>query len=217
MENEDVFDFSTYHKRRQLCFKPIDRGQQLEISELGFFNHCTAPSDYPDNELEKEFYSGNGRFYFYDIKLCHTTNQFQYKEFIKEILKRGEEYPCVLHISNSTVPDRFNALTSIYDIPYFKSMLGKLLTIKSDLAVEISDKRVWETREHEMYRLKDIFDMLHDKDNVKHYMIREEIYDRHLKLNPNVRSGVEVWFSDSHVLLRKEVIRYDEKRNNQRD
>lgn len=214
---EDIFDFSIYYKRRQICFKPIDQGKQLEHSELGYFNHCTAPSDCSDDKLKEEFYSGNGRFYFYDIKLCHTTNQFQYKDFIKEFLRRGKEYPCVLHLSNSTVPDRFNAMTSIYDIPYFRSLLAKLLTIESDVAVEISDKRVWETPQHEMYRLEEIYNILDNKDNVRHYMIREEIYDRHLKLDPEKRSGVDVWFRDNHAILRKEVIRYDEKRNNQRD
>ena len=212
------FDFVNYDKERKFCIKPIDDGNAvLDNLNLGYYNHCTDPSTEPNEELKDEFYSGKGRFYYYDVKLCHTTNLNQYNSFITEFIRRGEEYPCILHISNSTVPNRFNSLSSVYDISYFTSILARLTTIKSDIIVEISNKRIEETPDYDMYKIEKISKFLKERENVKHYMLREEIYNRHIKLDNVSYSGINVWFEDNYTLLHEEVIRYDEIRNNQRD
>ena len=103
-------------------------------------------------------------------------------------------------------------MTSIYDIPYLKSLLLKILTTHSDIVIEISDKRLDETPDYDMYRIDEICDILQNNEKVKHYMIREEIYSRIIH-----DKGFIVQFMDNYTMLRREVIRYDELRNNQRD
>ena len=203
-----IFNFEEYQFKKQLCVKPLDNGPHVD-PKLIYVKHCSVPSTENDAELEEEFFSKTGRFYMYDVKLCHTMTRWYYRPFLKEFLRRGEKDNCCLHISNSTVPNKFNAMTSIYDLNYFQILLGGILTMDSDIAIEISNKRVDRTPDYEMYKIEEICKMLDDEPNVKHYMIREEIYTREIIKDKNAPNGVQVHFYDSNVELIKEVIRYD--------
>ena len=203
------FNFLNYYKQRMLCVKPFDDGKIREDGKLIYVDHCTDSSFFNNDKLEEEYFSGNGRFYYYDIKLCHTMTRRHYKPFMKELLRRGETENCVLHISNSTVPNQFNSLTSLYDLNYFQVLLGGLLTMEKDLVVELSNKRVNQTPDYEFYKIEEICKMLDNEENVKHYMIREEVYDRELKKDKHAPNGVSVNFRDNYDTLIKEVIRYD--------
>ena len=207
---EEYFNFTAYQHKRQLCIKPYDDGRIYTEGDetLGLFDNCTVPSIKTPrcDELYNEFYSGNGRFYMYDIKLCHTQRRVDYKKFLKEFIRRGNEYPCIVHISNSTVKNEFNSLTSIYDLNYFSTFLGGLLTVEQELVIEISDKRVGPTPEYDMFKINDISKILEDEENVKHFMIREEVYKRKIK---KVQNHLDVRFLDDYETLHKEIIRYD--------
>jgi hypothetical protein len=203
-----IFNFEEYQFEKQLCVKPLDTGQQLD-PKLIYVKHCSVPSIKNDAELEEEFFSKTGRFYMYDVKLCHTMTRWYYRPFLKEFLRRGKKDDCCLHLSNSTVTNKFNTMTSIYDLNYFQVLLGGILTMDSDIAIEISNKRVDRTPDYEMYKIEEICKMLDDEPNVKHYMIREEIYTREIVKDKHAPNGVRAHFYDSNVELIKEVIRYD--------
>lgn len=207
MEN---LDFARYLKKKQLCIKPFDDGFNEKEGEdgLGLFDNCLVPSTKTNrcNELYNEFYSGKGRFYVYDIKLCHTKRRIDYKKFLKEFIDRGKQYPCVVHLSNSTVQNEFNNLTSLYDINYFSVFLGALLTIEKDLVVEISDKRTGPRPDYDMFKVDNIYNMLIEEENVKHFMLREEVYTRRIK---KMGKYLDVKFLDDYEKLHYEIVRYN--------
>ena len=204
------FDFLYYHNANTICIKPIDSGPiQSHNRNLGIFGRCEDPSSRPNLELEERYYKGLDRFYMYDIKLCHTTFRSQYRDFITELLQRGETETCAVHISNSTVPNEFNSITPLYEINYFKVLLKTILTIKQNVIIEISNKRLGESKPyHDVYE-KSVIELLENDSNVKHYMIREEPYERTI-YQENGRAVVKFSDENTHPILKKEVTRYNQ-------
>ena len=212
MEKELPFDFSYYYTAKSICIKPVDTGlvKAGHVYPLGIFHSCNHHSSLPDKELEERFYNGLDRFYFYDIKLCHTQQRFNYRNFMNEIYRRSETHRCAIHFSNSTVRNEFNSITQLYDIPYFKIMLKNVLhNMKSEFIIELSNKRIGQTKPYHDVIIDNIAREMDECELLKHYMIREEIYERTWEIYD---SGLkEPVFSDEHTspILKRELVRYD--------
>lgn len=204
------FDFSNYFNATEVCVKPIDYGPPYTtLSELGYFKHCTVVSTNPDRQLEKEFFAGEGRIYFYDVKLCHSTTIDMYDRFLEEFKRRGKKENCAVHISNTIVPNENQSITSLYDLPGLLELIEEVTSINEKMILEISNKRTSTTPVREMKKIDDICkNVLQPKGNVKHYMIREEIYDKELVKNEESLTGYDLFFRDNYENLLREVIRY---------
>jgi hypothetical protein len=207
------FDFARYIEQRRLCYKPVDfeDGRRVLVpGRLGFYDHCTDPSHKSINELEKTFYDGDGVFYFYDIKLCHTTKPSDYEKFIKEYKRRGQTQSFAVHISNTTTPYEYSQFRSLYDLEGYEKFIQTLIEVDADIIVEISNKRLSDTPADEMKKIENIYDMLESATNVRHYMVRHEIYKSWTVPERGAPKGLSYRFDDDYENLIKEVKRYDE-------
>ena len=205
------FDFSNYFNAAEVCVKPIDAGPPYtsELSELGYYKHCTIPSTNPDRQLEHDFFKGKDRIYFYDVKLCHSTRLPMYERFLEEYSRRGHNEDCAIHISNTLVPNKESLLTSLYDLPDFVELIEKVISINSRMILEVSNKRTEPTPVSEMKKIDEICkNILQPKGNVKHFMFREEIYDKEISPNKDSSTGVDIFFNDNYENLLRETIRY---------
>lgn len=181
MEKELPFDFAYYHKANSICIRPIsnENSEYSEERDLCIIRTCTAGVTKTDEELEKRYYNGEERIYFYDIKICNTVYRRQYKKFIHELLRRGKDTECSIHISNDTIVDTENNFISLYTVTYLLTILKVLLTIETNVIVEISNKTTSHNHSLNYKKVIDTLDeMLYNAKNVRHYMIREEVYKK---------------------------------------
>ena len=183
MEKELPFDFSLYHKANSICIRPKQNtdGSTEPESELVIVRSCSTDSFENDEELENRYYNGEERIYFFDIKLCHTLLRYKYRDFINELLRRGKTKTCSVHISNNTrLVD--HDMVPVYSIVYLINIIKMILTIETDVIIEISNKTIMNNSSLKYKKMIDKIDnILNSSANVVHYMIREEVY----KINPN--------------------------------
>ena len=204
-----------YSAGDRLCIKPLTPGRGGANYGLGYFRHCSDPPSLSNIKLKNRYYTHNDeQFHFYDIKLCHTMTYEHYEEFLNHFITRGKKHNCVVHISNSMVAkmDGVNDLISLYEIDYFQDVLDKILSIEKDLIIEISNKRTTESDDKEQYKILQVEKKLFKCDKVRHYMIIEEIYNRHI--NPEMIGTGDPWdvqFTDNYVKFHQELRRYDGK------
>ena len=205
---EVPFDYEMYYNTSTICIKPVRQLSYKDEPRLGIFKHCTSESE--NVKIEEAYYKGLDKFYYYDIKICHTLVRWKYKEFINELLRRGKTQSCVVHISNSLVTNEYNSITPLYEIPYFMVMLKHILTMESNIIIEISNKRYGEFKNYHEPYIKEVITLLESSENVKHYIIREEPYERIITQDS---IGTSVLFDDSNTetYVLQEVKRYPNK------
>jgi|SaaInl59LU_5_DNA_1037362.scaffolds.fasta_scaffold30002_2 hypothetical protein len=209
------FEFMQYQAGERLCIKPLMPGRGGRNYGLGYFNHCTSPPTISNVKLKDRYYNRTDiQFHFYDIKLCHTMTYGHYEEFLDNFIKRGKKHNCVVHISNSMIPklDGTNDLVSLYDIDYFYEVLDKIMSMKEDLIVEISNKQTTESNDIGKHKILELSKKLFKCDKVKHYVIIEEIYKK--QINPEMVGSNDPWdiqFIDDYVVPYQELRRHDMK------
>lgn len=210
------FEFMQYSSGERICLKPLMPGRGGINYGLGYFRHCTDPPTPSNIKLKNRYYNENNtQFHFYDIKLCHTMTYGHYEEFLNHFVTRGQKHKCVVHISNSIIPlmgGAVNDLYSLYNIDYFNDVLEKIMSIKQDLIIEISNKLTTESNDIEYNKMLEVTKKLLKCDKVKHYMTIEEIYRCHI--NPEMVGSGDPWdiqFIDDYVVPQQELRRYDGK------
>ena len=209
------FEFMQYQAGERLCLKPLMPGRGGRNYGLGYFGHCTTSPMVSDIKLKNQYYNENDtQIHFYDIKLCHTMTYEHYEEFLTHFITRGKKHKCVVHISNSMIPimNGTNDLCSLYDVDYFYDILDKVMSIEKDLIIEISNKRTTESDDDEQDKILELSKKLFKCEKVKHYIIIEEIYNRHV--NPEMVGSGDPWdvqFTDDYVKQHQELRRYDNK------
>lgn len=170
----ELSDFPTYKDSKCLCVRPLSLGNQ----QLGYFNHCTEQPQKKSNKIvEDEFFSGRGRFYFYDIKLDANVDFSVYQRFITEFLRRGETQDCLIHISNNIDFYRDgNDIEPLYDMPDFLKWIEVTTSIPQNIYFELDDKRFKPTSLRELDEVVKMCKILADKPNVINFLINETIH-----------------------------------------
>lgn len=165
-----------YKEEKGICVRPLSPNR----TELGYFNHCREhPFSISNQTVEDEFYSGEGRFYYYDIKLGSHVDIDEYKKFITEFLRRGETDDCLVHISNVMWDrSRDKDLVSIYDLPQLLELIETTIAIPQYVYVDLDDKRFTPITKRELNEVNNLYRLLSDKPNVIGFALNETQYTR---------------------------------------
>jgi len=172
----ELSDFPTYKDSKCLCVRPLSLGNQ----QLGYFNHCTEQPQKKSNKIvEDEFFSGRGRFYFYDIKLDANVDFSVYQRFITEFLRRGETHDCLIHLSNVVYEPQYDKeLVSIYNMPHLLKFIEVTTAIPQTIYFDLDDKRFGPTTLRELIEVKNLCRRLEDIPNILKFLINETVHTR---------------------------------------
>jgi len=167
-------DFISYKEAHGICVRPL-----RDNKRVGYFYSCREHSDYSESNkiAEDEFFSGNGIFYNYDIKLSPYVDFSMYQKFITEFLRRGETQDCLIHISNNIDFYRDgNDIAPLYDMPDFLKWIEVTTSIPQNIYFELDDKRFKPTSLRELDEVVKMCKILADKPNVINFLINETIH-----------------------------------------
>lgn len=174
--------FVDYKKGKCLCIRPLSNR-----STLGYFNHCTEPTEVSNQLVENEFFSGAGRFLHYDIKLNIDTPFARYQPFITEFLRRGETQDCLVHLSNTIYNfNDENNTVSLYNMPNLLDFIKLFTSIPQDIYFELDDKRFSPTSIRELEQVDKLCRLLESKSNISKFVISET---RHKREYPYILPG----------------------------
>ena len=176
--------FVDYKKGKCVCIRPVSNR-----STLGYFNHCTEPTEVSNQLVENDFFSGADRFLHYDIKLNIDTPFARYQPFITEFLRRGETQDCLVHVSNSIFNfNDENNTVSLYNMPNLLDFIELFTSIPQDIYFELDDKRFSPTSLRELEQVDELCRLLESKSNISKFTIFESIHRRdntHMLSNDN--------------------------------
>ena len=172
----ELSDFPTYKDSKCLCVRPLSLGNQ----QLGYFNHCTEQPQKKSNKIvEDEFFSGRGRFYFYDIKLDANVDFSTYQRFITEFLRRGETHDCLVHFSNNVYDhQRDKDIVSIYNMPQILQFVEVTTSIPQTIYFELDDKRFKPTSLRELTEVDKWCRKLEGIPNILQFLLNESMHLR---------------------------------------
>ena len=172
----ELSDFPTYKDSKCLCVRPLSLGNQ----QLGYFNHCTEQPQKKSNKIvEDEFFSGRGRFYFYDIKLDANVDFSVYQRFITEFLRRGETHDCLIHLSNVVYEPQYDKeLVSIYNMPHLMQFIEVTTSIPQTIYFELDDKRFKPTSLRELTEVDKWCRKLEGIPNILQFLLNESMHLR---------------------------------------
>jgi len=166
--------FVEYKKGKCLCIRPLSNK-----STLGYFNHCTEPTEVSNQLVENEFFSGAGRFLHYDIKLNIDTPFARYQPFITEFLRRGETQDCLVHISNTvTSAINDNNTVSLYNMSNLLDFIEVCTSIPQYIYFELDDKRFSPISLRELEQVDKLCRILESKSNIVKFAISETMHTR---------------------------------------
>jgi hypothetical protein len=160
-----------------LCVRPLAGNNP----QLGYFNHCTEhnPGSKSNKIVEDEFFSGRGRFYWYDIKLDSNVDFSAYQKFITEFLRRGETYDCLIHLSNVIYEHQYDKeLVSLYDLPHLSQFIEVTTAIPQTIYFDLDDKRFDSTSLRELLEVDKLCRKLEGIPNISYFLINESVHTR---------------------------------------
>ena len=172
----ELRNFPSYKLAKCLCVRPLS----IDNPELGYFNHCTEQPQSKSNKIvEDEFFSGRGRFYFYDIKLDPNVDFSVYQKFITEFLRRGETYDCLIHLSNVVYePDYDKEIVSLYNMPHLSQFIEATTAIPQTIYFDLDDKRFEPTSLRELIEIGKLCKKLEGIPNILKFLINESVHTR---------------------------------------
>jgi hypothetical protein len=167
-------NFVSYKEAQGICVRPL-----RDNKRVGYFYSCREHSNYSESNkiAEDEFFSGNGRFYNYDIKLSPYVDFSMYQKFITEFLRRGETQNCLIHISNNIDFYRDgNDIAPLYDMSDLLKWIEVTTSIPQHIYFELDDKRFNPTSPRELDEVVKMAKILADKPNVINFLINETLH-----------------------------------------
>ena len=165
-----------YKNGKCLCIRPLAK----KTSTLGYFNHCTEPTQVSNQVVYNEFFSGAGRFFYYDIKLSIDTDFSKYQPFIEEFLRRGETQDCLVHISNTVTESKNDKNTvSLYNMPNLLDFIEVCTSIPQDIYFDLDDRRFSPTSLRELEQVDKLCRLLESKSNIRKFIITETLHTRY--------------------------------------
>lgn len=169
-----------YKEAKCLCVRPMPEIVGIKLgSTLGYFNHCTDPAEVSNQLVEDEFFSGKGRFYYYDIKLNIDADFSSYQPFITEFLRRSETQDCLVHISNTIYNfNDDNNTVSLYNMPKLIDFIEVLTSIPQYIYFELDDKRFSPTSLRELDQVDELCRLLESKSNIRRFVLNETMHRR---------------------------------------
>ena len=172
----ELRNFPSYKLAKCLCVRPLS----IDNPELGYFNHCEEmPQRVSNKKVEGEFFSGRGRFYFYDIKLDPNVDFSVYQKFITEFLRRGETYDCLIHLSNVVYePDYDKEIVSLYNMPHLSQFIEATTAIPQTIYFDLDDKRFEPTPLRELTEIDKWCRKLESIPNILKFLLNESIHKR---------------------------------------
>jgi len=165
-----------YKEAKGICVRPLSP----ITTELGYFNHCKEmPQKVSNIEVEDEFFSGKGRFYYYDIKLDSRIGIDKYKKFLTEFLRRGETDDCFVHISNVIWHSALDKdLVSVYDLPHLLELIEVVTSISQNIYFELDDKRFKPYSIRELTKVVNLCRKLEGIPNILLFLLNESMHTR---------------------------------------
>ena len=169
-------DFISYKEAHGICVRPL-----RDNKRVGYFYRCREHSDYSESNkiAEDEFFSGNGIFYNYDIKLSPYVDFSMYQKFITEFLRRGETHDCLVHFSNNVYDhQRDKDIVSIYNMPQILQFVEVTTSIPQTIYFELDDKRFKPTSLRELTEVDKWCRKLEGIPNILQFLLNESMHLR---------------------------------------
>jgi hypothetical protein len=172
----ELSNLPSYKLAKCLCVRPLSP----DNPELGYFNSCTEQPQSKSNKIvEDEFFSGRGRFYWYDIKLDSSVDFSVYQKFITEFLRRGETHDCLIHLSNVIYEPQYDKeLVSLYNMPHLSQFIEVTSSIPQTIYFDLDDKRFEPTSLRELIEVDKLCRKLEGIPNISYFLINVSVHTR---------------------------------------